>query len=156
MKTLNNDNFRDALLLMLFTGLRKMEVFKMRWEYVDFKDKSFYIPDTKNNTPLSLPMNSFVMDLLQEREKTSGSGKWVFPGNGKAGHIVDAKSSVKRIEAASNIKFMVHDLRRTYATKAGKLSMPHETIQKLLNHTKSNDVTEGYIITDVDDLREPC
>ena len=96
------------------------------------------------------------MDLLQKRHQTIGSGKWVFPGNGKNGHITDAKSSIKHIKAMTGINFMLHDLRRTYATKARKLSIPSETIKRLLNHAKSNDVTEGYIITDVDDLRQPC
>jgi len=156
VKSLDNPSFRDVLFLLLFTGLRKMETFRMAWEDIDFVDKTIRIPDTKNDIPLVLPMSSFVLDLLQKRHQARGSNGWVFPGNGEHGHIIDAKSSIKYIKNTSGVNFMVHDLRRTYATKARKLSIPNETIKRLLNHAKSNDVTEGYIITDVEDLRTPC
>jgi hypothetical protein len=38
---------------------------------------------------------------------------------------------------------------------AAKLGVPHHIIKKLVNHVASRDVTDGYIIIDLDHLREP-
>jgi integrase len=55
----------------------------------------------------------------------------------------------------SEIRFTIHDLRRTFATIANSLDIPAYTVKMLLNHKMSGDVTAGYIITDVERLREP-
>lgn len=155
VNSVQNDGFRDALLLIFLTGLRKMEAFTLAWENVDFERKLFCIPDTKNNNSLELPMNNFVFELLKRRQESLGSDKWVFPGRGNNSHIIDAKKTVKYITEQTGVKFMIHDLRRTFTTAANKLSIPHATIKNLVNHSPSKDVTDGYIILDVDSLREP-
>ncbi|CAM3664788.1 tyrosine-type recombinase/integrase [Legionella longbeachae] len=54
------DNYRNAFLwhdyflLLLFTGMRKMEASSLRWEDIDLKSKTITLQDTKNheiNTP---------------------------------------------------------------------------------------------------------
>ena len=52
----------------------------------------------------------------------------------------------------TGIEFRFHDLRRTFATHAQANGVAYELIQKALNH-KSQSVTEGYIITQIDTLR---
>jgi integrase len=61
----------------------------------------------------------------------------------------------KKVVEASGIKFMLHDLRRTFITIAESLDIPSYTLKKLLNHSTRNDVTGGYIVTDMERLREP-
>ena len=50
---------------------------------------------------------------------------------------------------------MLHDLRRTFITIAESLDIPAYALKRLLNHKTANDVTAGYIITDVERLRRP-
>jgi integrase len=57
--------------------------------------------------------------------------------------------------AATGITFTLHDLRRTFITVAESLDIPAYALKRLLNHKMSNDVTAGYIITDVERLRIP-
>jgi integrase len=56
---------------------------------------------------------------------------------------------------ASGIDFTLHDLRRTFSTIAESLDIPAYAIKRLLNHKMPSDVTAGYIVMDVERLREP-
>ena len=80
---------------------------------------------------------------------------YVFPGEGKTGYIVEPKRAIDAVTAATGISFSCHDLRRTFATLAESLDLSGYTVKALLNHKQDNDVTGGYIILNVDRLREP-
>ena len=81
---------------------------------------------------------------------------YVFPGEGKTGYIVEPKRAIDAVTAATGVSFSCHDLRRTFATLAESLDMSGYTVKALLNHKQAdNDVTGGYIILNVDRLREP-
>ena len=59
------------------------------------------------------------------------------------------------IENRSGLHVTLHDLRRTFATVAERLDIPAYALKRLLNHKQGSDVTAGYIVTDVERLREP-
>jgi len=81
---------------------------------------------------------------------------YVFPGEGKTGHIVSPKRALAEIFAATGIKFSCHDLRRTFATIAESLDLSKYTLKDLLNHKRQDDdVTGGYIIMELERLRSP-
>jgi integrase len=80
---------------------------------------------------------------------------YVFPGEGKTGYIVEPKRAIDAVTAATGISFSCHDLRRTFATLAESIDLSGYTVKALLNHKQDNDVTGGYIILNVDRLREP-
>lgn len=81
---------------------------------------------------------------------------YVFPGEGKTGYIVEPKRAIDTVTAATGITFSCHDLRRTFATIAESLDLSGYTVKALLNHKQQlGDVTGGYIILNVDRLREP-
>ena len=62
---LESHTARDYLHFLLLTGLRRSEAAQLTWDNVDFADRSFIIPDTKNHCPHSLPLPDYLMDLLQ-------------------------------------------------------------------------------------------
>lgn len=81
---------------------------------------------------------------------------YVFPGEGKTGFIVEPKRAIDTVTATTGIIFSCHDLRRTFATLAESLDLSSYTVKALLNHKQQiGDVTGGYIILNVDRLREP-
>lgn len=55
----------------------------------------------------------------------------------------------------SGVSFSIHDLRRTFITIAESLDIPAYALKRLLKHKMNNDVTAGYIIADVERLRQP-
>lgn len=146
---------RDILLMALFTGMRRSEITSMSWDNIDLMSRTLTIPKTKNGDPLTLPLSEFLCDLFKDRRKLTGNSSWVFPSDSATGHIQETKKMVTRVSTAINHKFTMHDLRRTYITIAESLDIPHYALKRLLNHRTDNDITGGYIVMNVERLREP-
>lgn len=63
---LENELARDYLRLVLFTGMRRSEALRLRWRDVDLKERTLFVPDTKNHEPLMLPLSEFLMQLFRK------------------------------------------------------------------------------------------
>ena len=152
--TRDRETIRDYLLLLLFAGLRREEALTLTWEDVDFLAKTFTVKDTKNRSDHTLPMSDFLFDLFSRR-KTSSSSKWVFPGSGKSGRIIEPRKQILNVVRLSGVDFTSHDLRRSFASIVNALSdsISYYTVKRLLNH-KTADVTAGYVQHSVEKLRE--
>ncbi|STX39016.1 tyrosine-type recombinase/integrase [Legionella feeleii] len=146
--------WKDYFLLILFTGLRRMEAASLRWNDVDFKAKTFSVQDTKNREIHTLPMSDFLYELLWRRKQFKVS-EFVFPAPSQTGHIIEPRKAMLKVAELSGVPFTVHDLRRTFATTAESLDLPAYALKRLLNHKMTNDVTAGYIMRDVERLRKP-
>ena len=145
---------RDYILLLLLTGLRRQEGATLKWENVDFKEKTLTVPDTKNNEPHTLPLSNFLLELLKKRRQ-SRTNDFVFPGESKKGYLVEPKRQLTKVLEKSGLSFTLHDLRRTFITIAESLNISSYAVKRLLNHKMAGDVTAGYIILDVERLRKP-
>jgi len=148
---------RDWLLLMLYTGLRRRESAALQWEHVDFGAKIIRVPAslTKNKQQLDLPMTTFVHDLLKTR-RALGNAKFIFPGNGKLGHITEAKHAFEQIAKLCGIVVSAHDLRRSFCTVAESCDISYAALKQLVNHSMRSDVTAGYIQLSIERLRIPA
>lgn len=144
----------DLLLLLLFTGLRRTEGLRLRWEHIDLDHRTLTVLDTKNREPLTLPLSDFLTELLTARRKIT-AGPYVFPGTGEHGHLIEPRPQMRRISEQSGVSFILHDLRRTFITVAESLDIPYYSLKRLVNHTIAGDVTAGYIITNVERQRAP-
>jgi hypothetical protein len=82
-------------------------------------------------------------------------GPYAFPGAGPKGHIVEPKKLVAKVRETSGLSFTLQDCRRTFSTIAEAIDINEFTIKRLLNHKMSDNVTAGYIVTDVERLRAP-
>ncbi|MEZ5548906.1 MAG: integrase family protein [Pseudomonadales bacterium] len=153
-RQLNFETTRDYLHFLLFTGLRRSEAARLVWDNIDLVDHSFTIPDTKNKEPHRLPMSTFLYDLLKRRSDTK-EGVWVFPSPMTGSYLQEPKTAVAKVAELANVPFTLHDLRRTFITIAESLDIPGYALKRLLNHKDPNDVTAGYIISDVERLRKP-
>jgi integrase len=101
-----------------------------------------------------LPLPKYIIDLLLKR-KSESKGKYVFPGYNPNKALVSSNRQVKKVIIESGVNFLLHDLRRTFATYADSLEIKHTTIKRLMNH-KDNDVTtKHYIQPSIERLREP-
>jgi len=149
-----NTTMRDYLILLVFSGLRRNEAAGLMWKHVDFVSQTITIPVTKNGHPLTLPIGSYILSLLQERQHCSAS-EFVFEGNGESGHITEPKKAIARVRKVSGVHFTAHDLRRTFVTTAERLDVPHFAIKYLINHRTNSDVTGGYMVFDAERMREP-
>lgn len=152
---LQNKTVRDYLLLLLFTGLRKNEAAELLWENVDLKGATLLIPDPKNRQPHMLPLTPFLKEMLTKRWD-GRENEYVFPGQGeKYRYIRDVRFHMDLVTKNSKVEFMLHDLRRTFLTIADAQDLSAYAIKKLANHKTTADVTAGYIVSDVERLRDP-
>jgi integrase len=153
IKTPNSSEIcRDLFLFILFTGLRRREASTLRWEDIDFKDHSFSIENTKNHRTHALPLTPFLEEILERRKSDS---PYVFHGVTEDKPINDPKKQLAKVKELSGLNINMHDLRRTFITIAESLDINHYALKRLINHKDDRDVTGGYIVTQVERLREP-
>ena len=152
VSTLENPTIRDYLLLLLFTGARRTEMASLRWEEVDMDNKAFVLTRTKNGKPLPLPMSDYIHRLFTNRQ-TLRENDFVFPGHGKEGYLIEPRKQMDKVTKKTGISFSVHDMRRTYASALDGVIGYYE-LKRLLNHSvKSDDVTAGYVVKNIEKLR---
>lgn len=140
----------DVMRLALATGMRKSEIFKLRWDEISF-DKGFIrITAPKGGKSEMIPLNSTARAILESIPRvttTDGPSPWVFPGKDPKNHIVCVKKQINRIRVAANLPEgfrPLHGLRHAFACaliSSGKVDVA--TLQKLLTH-KSPQMTLRY------------
>ena len=132
--TLSLETSRDYFHVLLFTGLRKGEASRIRWEDVDLENRTLLIPETKNKRLHALPLSNHLHQIFTHRFQYRVN-EWVFPSvRSEGGHLVEPKSAMRRIVSLSGVEFTFHDLRRTFSTEHAKIGTPVHVTEKLLNH----------------------
>lgn len=141
-----DENIQAANLMKmaLFTGMRRGEMFKLKWDDIDYQRGFIKLVDPKGGPDQKIPLNDPARDLLLWHPR--GDGEYVFPGRGGR-QRVDIKHQVNRIKEAAGLPKdfrALHGLRHVYATmlaSSGQVDM--YTLQKLLTH-KHPAMTQRY------------
>jgi integrase len=148
----SNDTIRDYILISLLTGARQANVLAMRWDQISFERSEWRIPMTKNGTAQTVTLSPEAIEILRNRNYTKSP--FVFPGDGKTGHLAEPKSCWKRVlERAQLSDLRLHDLRRTLGSWQAKTGASLSIIGKSLNH-KNTSTTAIYARLDLDPVRE--
>ncbi len=128
-----NRDFADFFMICLLTGQRRADVLAMRWNQISLERKEWRIPDPKNGEPLTVPLISEIVNLLADRQ--AKGGEWVFPGDGKTGHLAEPKTAWKRIlERAGIADLRIHDLRRTLGSNMAAAGVNTITTARAMGH----------------------
>jgi len=85
----------------------------------------------------------------------SDASPFVFPGQGKTGHIVKFRTQFDSVSRKSSVLSVIHDLRRAFTTIAEQIGVPAYVFTKLTNHKFGHPVMRDYIVMNVERLREP-
>ncbi len=137
----------NILKLALFTGMRRGELFNLKWEDIDFDNGFITIRNPKGGLNQIIPFNDNTKDIFDSHPKSESD--YVFPSrtsrNGKKRS--NMKNPLKRIKKLAELPKdfrLFHGLRHTYASmlaSSGKIDL--YTLQKLLTH-KSPQMTQRY------------
>lgn len=156
---------KDYILISLLTGARKGNVLTMRWNDIDFNDKVWNIPTTKNGDPLSIPLVPKAIEVLKSRKKENiniryGKKEYVFLGTGKEGHLADPKKAWNRIRQEATVTLWTKDKELVNLIKEAKKQLPenpsistlYESIIKLADK-KGIHLSNGIMDVRIHDLR---
>jgi integrase len=109
-------DFADYVRLLLFTGARRGNVLKMRWDEISLEGALWTISGEKmkNGDPLTIPLPRQAVDVLRRRAETANGNEWVFPGETPAGHAGPFRAQWSRFVKKAKVPDLhVHDLRRS-------------------------------------------
>lgn len=93
-----NTVVRDYFLISLLTGARRSNVLAMRWSEVNLDEGLWRIPRTKNELPQNVTLATEAITLLAElKAQADSKALFVFPGEGRSGHLVEPKKGWQRV-----------------------------------------------------------
>jgi integrase len=139
-----NVHAANFMKMVLYTGMRRGELFKLHWHDVDFDRGFIHIRNPKGGQDQSIPLNATARQLLLDHPRTDSP--FVFPGRGGR-QRVDINKQVNRIKQQAGLPHdfrALHGLRHVYASmlaSSGQVDL--YTLQKLLTH-KSPAMTQRY------------
>jgi integrase len=152
-----SQRMRDYFIVLLFTGQRKSNVAAMAWANLNLAAATWTIPaeQSKSGHAITVPLNPEVMEVLKRRhDERDEACPYVFPGQGKTGHLVDPKIPFQQLRKRAGLTDLrTHDLRRTLGSwqAAGGASL--QIIGKSLGH-HSERATRVYSRLQLDPVRE--
>lgn len=128
------DHLKPILIIALNTGMRKGEIFNLRWSDIDFIGHYIHIKKTKSNVMRKVPMNGIVAATLKNIERKS---EFIFPSSWskKHKHIMGVFRLFKEACKKAGIRDLrFHDLRHTAATLMITGGVPLVTVSQILGH----------------------
>ena len=135
--------------LLLLTGMRGTALLTLVRSQIHDQGVTFL---NKNGDDLFLPFSDLAWGLLQE-VLNSHRTKWVFPGpdqrSSMGEHGMRLHRNISVVE--TRVNYTRHDLRRTFMTLGDEIGLSQSMIKRLAGH-RTQDVTEGYIITSANTL----
>lgn len=135
----------EFALLTLLSGSRPDALSHARWEHVDWRRRTLFVPNPKGGPkrafyiPLSRPMMLSLLRLRRLRAFLFPNSPWVFPARSYDGRLSSWSEPRSRLSAYGR------DLRRSYRTICAQLGIPRIISMTLMNHISGADVHDGYI-----------
>lgn len=131
------DHLKPMVIVSLNTGVRRGELFDLKWPSVNFTTKTITIigDTTKTIETRHIPMNQESLATLKAWKEQSSEVGYVFPGQGGE-RIDDVKSAwLRLLERAQIIGFRWHDMRHDFASRLVMAGVPLNTVRDFLGHS---------------------
>lgn len=85
--------------IALFTGMRRGEIFRLRWNDIDFEKNFIHIRDPKGGSNQIIPLNEEAKQVIRQQPRKKS--EYIFPGL-KGEKLVDVKKGLDKIREAGN------------------------------------------------------
>jgi len=146
----NPKYLKPLALLALHTGMRRGELFKLKWSDIDFKQRHIRLPavNTKSNKSRYAYLNDVSEALLRDWKKAQGKvtniDGLVFPNPHTGKPLTTIKKAWKTLVNAAQIEnFRFHDCRHDFASQLVTKGVPLYTVAELLGHS-GVEITTRY------------
>lgn len=168
---------RYATKLALYTGMRVGELAGLKWEDIDFinktiticrsekynrKTKEYFISNTKNDKIRTIPLTTEMKDVLLETKeaelKNGCIGEYVFcESNGERVHSRVISSHARNISLSSDFSSAksIHAIRRTLNSNLKCMGVSTPIAASLFGHTEQvNEENYTYDVSSMEAKRE--
>ena len=160
----------DKMVLARNTGLRRANLFRAEWNWVDWLNRVVRVPRTKNNQAHAVPFNDTAYGTLKrlhaERDVEFDS-PYIFVHGRDARHagkpVLDVKNAFHTaLEEAGIENFTWHDFRHDYASRLVMAGVSLRAVAELLGHKglrmvmRYAHLSPGYLSEEVKKLDTFC
>lgn len=142
-----------AILLLLLTGARRNEVTHARWEHVDLKSSTLFVPLSKSGKPRYVLLNADAVEVLKSVPQLPGN-PYVFPSPITGRPCASLHFPWHRIRTEAELSDVrLHDLRHTFASVLVNEGKELYRVQRLLGHANAK-ATQRYAHLDRQSLTD--
>ena len=137
------DPSQSLIRVMMFTGQRRDEVRQMEWSELDLEARTWLMPAsrTKAKREHLVPLSDAVTDTLRELPRF---GDYVFTANGH-GPYAGQRRLKQILDRESDVTgWVLHDIRRTFATGLSALRVAPHIRRRCLNHATGGSLDRVY------------
>ncbi len=129
-------HLKPLIICALQTGMRRSEIFGLKWAQVDFKNGFIDVLKTKSGKARKIPISKRLETILKDVLATSGNNDYVFINMATNKPYTDIKKSFSTVLKNANIEnFRFHDLRHTVATRMVESGVDLLVVQEILGHS---------------------
>jgi integrase len=159
LEACRKSEYRPLYLIVLFaltTGMRRGELFGLRWSDVDLDRRVAILHNTKNGDRRSVPVVPEVAEMLREHGKVRRlDSDLIFASEGAADVWLFDKAWYPALKAAKIKDFRFHDLRHScasYLAMSGATTaeiaavLGHRTLQMVKRYAHLSDQHTGAVI----------
>jgi integrase len=138
----DGDDYADIARVLILTGQRREEIGGLRWSEVDLAAATITLPParTKNKRQHVIPLSAPALAILQARDRRPGrdlvfgGGQGGYSGWSAAKEALDERMKAVRGKAKPMAPWVLHDVRRTAATRMADLGVLPHVIEAVVNH----------------------
>ena len=142
-----DDFLKPMCLIALYTGLRRGEIYSMKWDHIQWQNNSIYIPasSAKNHTSGTVPINRVLVESLQAWQQCSdGTIAWVFPSPVTQAKRQGPCVAFNNFMSQTGINdFHFHDMRHDFASRLVQRGIDLYQVKELMRH-KDIKMTQRY------------
>ncbi len=142
---------KNAVLCMIYSMLRTIEIRRMKWEYVDFDNKTITFPaksktqtrTMKMNRIHVVPMSDQVFNIISQQYSNNPNAEYVFPSVYRDGML--SPTTLNRVLQYIEMGGVsAHDFRATASTMLNEKGYDEDWIEKQLAHADDNKTRASY------------
>lgn len=127
-------HLKPLVICALQTGMRRAEIFNLKWSQIDFKKGFIEVLKTKSGKARKIPISTRLDTILRDLFAVSNS-EYVFINPATNKPYVDIKKAFSSaLEKAGINNFRFHDLRHTVATRMVESGADLLVVQEILGH----------------------
>lgn len=130
-------HLRDLIVCGIDTGMRRGEMFDLRWPSVDLVGRTIRVENSKTHKARTIEVNDRLHEVLL-RLKRESQNEYVFVSPKTGGRLTKIDTAWRRANERAGLRhkgYRVHDLRGTFITRLFEEGMNAKTIMDLSGHS---------------------